>query len=521
MQMGGFAKDEKTRWCYLALVAFMILLSVTLVVLDHLEPGGRRVARIDGLDPPYYFANSHSMLFDHDSDLMNELARVPASQGPWIFKGTGLPETRWPIGYSILSMPFLGAGTVLDALVGNPADGYSNYAILGYTLSNTILTGLGLIALFTFLNGLGSLWGVSSPAYALIATLAVFFGTTVGFYSFSNMSHASTVFASSLFLACWWKVRESTDVKGWLLLGIVGGLLSICRIQEVYFVGAPFLFDIADREFFRKFRPWFFSRIAYVSAAALCWVPQVLQWKIIYGKFITNPYGEAMVRYKSQYHTDWMHFPPPYIPNVLFSSINGWFIWTPLCFLGVCGLIYGLFRFGRVYFPWLFVIALQVALIASTEDWNGADSFGARYLTSSTTLVGMGLVTILYATKHWKSWAVVGLATAFCLFTSLFAVQFRLDLIPRIERLTPAEVFTDKLRILQVIRQKQAVREASTVLQSAPQKAVEILERAAAEYGEGRSVLTALGEAYRTNGQQKEAESADRRLDRLMQSRMW
>ena len=513
MRLGDPSPASRARLCYLALALFTLALVVAFIAIDTLAPAGRRLAKVAGVDPPDYFSVSHSVLFDHDFDLSNEWAVNPPADSIWtrVSKVTGHPASAHPIGYPLLAMPFLAAGTAVDRLAGNPADGYSRFAMLGYCLTNVVLTGLGMIALFYFLLDVsGELWGHRAPGFPLLATIAVFFGTSVAYYTFSQMSHAATFFATSLFLSCWWKIRESTAIKGWLLLGLFGGILSITRWQEVFFAGAPFLFDLANKKLYSHFRLFLRSRLAYVAVILLCWVPQLMEWKFMYGKYLANPVGEGFWR-----------FPLPYVPQVLFSSQNGWFLWTPLCFLGACGLVYGLLRFGRVFLPWLIVIALDITLISSTPSPEGADAFSIRYLTSCAALIALGLLVLLNSTRRWMRWTVVSLSTLCCLFTCLFAVQFRLDLIPRHERLTAAELFTDKLRLLQVNRQKHAADQAEDLVkQGNAQAAIQVLEQASARYGQGRYILTAMRDAYRAGGDAAKAENANRQLDHLLQSRL-
>jgi hypothetical protein len=514
---GGFISGgSRTGLAYVVLGVFSVLLIAGFVVADRLAPAGRRLAKVAGIDPPAYFAVSHSVLFDHDFDLSNEFRRYPSDDNPWtkVRPETGRPGSAYAIGYSLLAMPFLGAGTLLDAVAGNPADGYSRFAVLGYCLTNLILTCLGLMVLFGLLQQVSALWGVSGQRatwYALFATGAVFFGTSVAYYGFSHMSHASTFFCASLFMACWWKVRERTDVRGWALLGLFGGLLSICRWQEMFFVAAVFLFDLTDKTLWSRFLPWLRSRAAYLGIVALCWIPQLLEWKSIYGKFFSNPYGNVP------------DFPPPWVPQVLFSTRNGWLFWTPLALVGVCGLLYGLAKAGRVFLPWLVVIALEVTLVsASSATWHGGDAFGCRYMTSSAPLVALGLITILCVANRSIRLITICVTAVCCLFTSLFAVQTRLDLIPRGERLTAAECFTDKLRILQVRRRKVAVQQARNYLQQgSADAAVRTLERAADLYGSDREVWNVLRTAYRAAGRTAQAENADQQWQRVMQSRLW
>jgi hypothetical protein len=505
-----------TRLCYLVLGLFTILLMTSFVLLDHLAPIGRRLSKVTGVDPPAYFGVCHALLFHRDFDLSDEFERVKPDDSLWtaVRKETGHRGSSYAIGYSVVAIPFLAAGTALDALVGNPADGYSYFAILGYCLANVILTCIGLTALFTFLHDTAGLWGVSGPrsaVYALFVTGAIFCGTSVGYYAFSQMSHASTFCCGSLFLACWWKVREGTDVRGWAVLGLIGGVLSICRWQDVFYLGAPLLFDLLDGGL-RGVLPRLRSRAIYAGVIALCWIPQFLEWKYMYGRFFLIPQGEGFIV-----------LPPHFIPQVLFSSQNGWFFWTPLALLGFCGLLFGAVKVTRVFLPWIVVIALEVALIGSLPiTWHGGDSFSSRYLTSCVPLISLGLVTLIYAASGLMRAIVAVVAVACCLFAVLFAIQFRLDLILRHDRLTAAECFTDKLRLLQVKRRKLAVQQAETLLaQGSAAAAVQTLESAEKAYGDNRDLLSALSKAYRASGREADAEHAEKQWEILMQSRLW
>src|SRR5262249_17642843 len=157
----------------------------------------------------------------------------------------------------------------------------------------------------------------------------------VAYYAFSQMSHAATFFCSSLFLAWWWEIRERTTWRSWALLGLIGGLLSISRWQEMFFVFSPFVFDVTGKDMWRDFGAWLRSRSVYLGVVALCWIPQLMEWKAIYGKWLANPYGSVLA------------IPPPWLGQVMFSSQNGWFFWTPLALAGVLGMIVGLVKFGR------------------------------------------------------------------------------------------------------------------------------------------------------------------------------
>ena len=365
-----------------------ILLAVFFLIVDGMAPAGRKLAKIGGDDPPMYFDVCHALLFHGSFDLTPEFRRMKPTEDSAtpVSPITGHQTSPFPVGYSILAIPFLAAGTVADAIAGNPADGFSHYAVLFYCLTNVVLTGLGLIALFAFLYQVASSFNGVPPAraniLALAATCAVFFGTSVAYYAFSEMSHAATFLTGSAFLAWWWRVRERTDVRSWAILGLLAGAVSIARWQDIFFAGAPLLFDLmTGGSALRRIR----SRMVYAAAIALCWVPQMLEWKFMFGKYLTVPQGSGF-----------FVFPPPFIPNVLFSSEHGWFTWTPLALIGVMGLIAGAIQAPRAFTPWIAAVALEVGLIASLPlTWHSGPAFGNRYMTSSAPVIGLGLLFLL------------------------------------------------------------------------------------------------------------------------------
>jgi len=492
----------------------MVLLAAVFVVGDWMAPAGRRLAKIDGDDPPMYFDVCHALLFHGSFDLAPEYLRVrPAADlvTP-ISPITGHRTSPFPIGYSILAIPFLAAGTVVDAIAGNPADGFSHYAVLSYCLTNVVLTGLGLIGLFTFLYEAASSWDGVSPAraniLALATTFAVFFGTSVGYYAFSEMSHAATFLTGSVFLAWWWRVREQTDVRSWAILGLLAGAVSLARWQDIFFVGAPLLCDLMAGWSAISLR--IRSRVVYAAVIALCGVPQMLEWKFMFGKYLTVPQGASF-----------FVFPPPFIPNVLFSSEHGWFIWTPLALIGLLGLIAGAMQAPRVFAPWIAAIALEVGLIASLPlTWHGGPGFGNRYMTSSSAVIGLGLLFLLCRSARPVRILVATVAAVCCVFSVLFAVQFRLDLIPKLDRLTPAELFADKLNMFQVRRQTLAAQQADNLIfGGAPAQAVKILQAAADPPNPG--VLSELTKAYRAMGQETKAQETEKRLHELLGTRLF
>jgi hypothetical protein len=495
--------------------AFTLATLAAFVALDRIAPAGRPLVKIRGEDPVNYFDIAHSVLFDRDFNLNNEYERMPPDGRSWTRSqpGTGLPGSPWGLGYSLLEIPLLALGTGVDALAGNAADGYSHWAIFFYCIGSAIMTGLGLAALFVLLRDVGESLGLAEDSrrsgLALFVALAVFFGTNVGYYAFSEMSHASTFLFASLFLLCWWRARDSDSWRRWLLLGGVGGFLSICRWQDVLYLGGPFLYDLWRRDRLTKL-VWWRNRVLFAAGIALCWWPQAMEWKAIYGKYVTIPQGGGI-----------FSFPPAHMRQVLLSSQNGWFVWTPMTLLGAVGLFVGASRAARVFAPWIVVLALQLAVVGSVPFWSGVESFGARYMLSNTPLIALGLIAIFASSGAWLRRGLALACILCCVFTSIFAIQFRFSLVPQATTLTSSELLTDKLRLDRAWQRRQAANQArQSLAKGDPAEAVRILEGTLA-LGEDRSVDECLVAAYRAAGDNARAEAAESRYRRFLDSRLY
>lgn len=501
--------------CLRIILAFSITLTIAFVSLDRLAPAGRRLVKIRGEDPVAYFGIAHSVLFDRDFNLNNEYARMPPDGRFWTATRpeTGLPGSPWGLGYSLLEVPLLALGTGVDAIAGNPADGYSQWAVFFYCIGSLLMASGGMTALFVLLRSAGDFLQAGqserNSAWALFVAFAVFFGTNVGYYAFSQMSHSSTFLFAALFLAIWWRVRESERVRDWLMLGLAGGFLSICRWQDVLYLGGPLLFDLfgAGR---LKWPAWLRNRLVYAAGIGLCWVPQILEWKAIYGKYLTIPQGGGI-----------FSFPPPHMLQVLFSSQGGWFVWTPIALLGAAGLAIGAVRFPRVYLPWIIVLVLQTAVVGSVWFWHGAESFGARYLLSSTPLIGLGIMTALILAPVPLRRGLAVVCFVCCVFTSVFAVQYRFDLVPTETTLTFSELVTDKLRLPAVKERKAAARQALELLTAGDSESAIRILRGAQSLGEDRTVDQYLEKAYRAAGNTAEADAAALRSRKFLDSRLY
>ena len=188
-----------------------------------------------------------------------------------------------------------------------------------------------------------------------------------------------------MFLAHWWKIRFTNTPRSWLVSGSSGRLpfhlplagRRVCRgtisIRSAWAKnGSRIRFHGCE------------ARLVYCVGLLVCWTPQMAQWKIIYGKYVTLPQGGGL-----------FSFPPTHMLSVLFSSQNGWFMWTPLVFVGSGGSVFALPNHARDFCPGSYPRSIEWTVVGSMYWWHGMDSFSARYMLSATPLVALGLAALM------------------------------------------------------------------------------------------------------------------------------
>jgi hypothetical protein len=485
------ALEARPLWVICVLGTVLVL---ALLLADRARPGGRPILKISGVDPISYFSVTHSLLFDRDLDLRNQYDRMIAVRGHgsgWFatVPETGRPGSPFAIGYSLLALPFLALGHAGDVLTGGPADGYSGLALACFFLANVFYTALGLALLFLFYRDAGG----ARPGVALGVALALWPATTLAYYSFSPMSHATSFFATSLFLWSFWRARDCESVSRWLGFGAAAGLMFLVRWQDVVFGLVPLAFEV---ERLRRARPRFpapvvRARLAFAAAFALAILPQLLEWKTIYGSFLAVPQGP-----------DFFELPPRHVLQVLLSSNHGWFTWTPITLLGVAGLAFGLRQQRLLAGSALLAIAAQVLLIGSLSyNWNGQGGFGMRILTSAVPLTGLGVVFLLAHERALvrRAAALAGLASV--LWALAFGAQYRLDLVPKNDWLTASELVLDKVAFSRAWARRDAARAAEAELEEGrPARAREIATAAIESHGASDRLQRLLLEVSRKDG---------------------
>jgi len=405
-----------------------VLLAVFLLTLPLVTP------RIRGADEIEYFSYLRSLVFDGDLEFGNEYQhfydRDP--QGLAGFKATFLDRREKDTGYHINFGPLGSAllwsplylvthgGVLLARALGAavPADGFSRPYEAAACYASAVY---GLLGLLLVRHALCRFAGVSDAA-ATLTTLGLWLGTPVVYYTTlaPGFSHATSLFAVSLTLWLWLRVREQGGTAGdWARIGLAGGLAGLVREQDALFLLAPGL-DLLWRSRHGA-RRVLINASAMALAAVVAFVPQLLAYRVLNGHF--KPSGHVGQK---------MNYLSPHFFQVLFDPGHGLFFWSPLLLVAAVGLVAtvlkrrdgrGLLLGGALLF--------QVWINGAVESWTQAGAFGSRRFVAATLVFAWGLAPVMSAVARHARGAAWALLAACVWWNGSLMVQFGLRLMDR------------------------------------------------------------------------------------------
>jgi hypothetical protein len=341
------------------------------------------------------FLMSRSTVFDGDWNFDNDLKRFgdPWNQARTPTGRKGIPH---PIGPSLVWAPVLalaqGAAVVANVFGADiPLHGYTPWHQRIVFLT-TVVFACGAI-LFGRRAAQRVIGGAWSPSYAAIGILL---GTSLLFYAtyMPSYGHAMDAFACAAFLFYWIASLGRRDLGRWIRLGVLLGLATLVRIQELA-LGVVVAIEIVwqlvpvlrerDAGWRREALAWVGGGALVLAITVVLFIPQLVAWQVVYGDWKGIPQGP---RYTRLGH--------PMILETLFSSRNGWLLTTPIAYLGVIGLFL-LPRTARlVALGLVAVVVTQVYLASTIFDWWGSSSFGQRRLCNLTLPLVVGMAAFVW-----------------------------------------------------------------------------------------------------------------------------
>ncbi|HEU4735107.1 MAG TPA: glycosyltransferase family 39 protein [Kofleriaceae bacterium] len=341
-----------------------------------------------------------------DGHMMYLMARSTALDGDWWFDNdlarfgdpwrqrttrTGRKAIAHPIGPALVWTPLIWiaqAGAVIANLAG------AGIQLHGYTLwhqrfvfLSSALFGCGAVLLGAWLARrlLGGRWAATYGA------IAVLLGTSLTYYAtyMPSYAHAMDAMACAAFLFTWAITVGRSDRRRWLVLGVLLGLATLVRVQELA-MGVVVALEVVvetvrRRGRWREVASWWLGGAATLAVTLIVFAPQLLEWHLVFGKLTELPQGARYTRLEA-----------PMIGELLFAPRNGWFSTTPVAYAAVLGLVVLPRRARLVAAGLVAAVAIQVYLNSTILDWWGSAAFGQRRLCSVSLPLVVGLASLLW-----------------------------------------------------------------------------------------------------------------------------
>jgi hypothetical protein len=301
-----------------ALLVALLVALVAMLCLDRPLIAGDSFAHLMWLD---------SIAMDGDLALENQVAKFAMLDAAHVYRDE--QQVRWtspiPLGAAVLLAPFYRLASWLDALPSlrvNDAH-FTEIQGLPFAYSLCIMLGANLYMLVAVVLGYHLARRFASPRLAALATVAIYLGTPLLFYTTVEPlnAHGAAAFSATLLAFLWlrvraWRPRKTwRDVLPWSWVGLSAGLAAMCGWQMAL-MAVPVGLELLLHGRWRKV-------LAFVTGfVLLAWVGPYSGWLLSGSPSIALPLAFAPLR-------AW---------RALVSSSDGLFPWSPVTLLALVGL---------------------------------------------------------------------------------------------------------------------------------------------------------------------------------------
>lgn len=321
---------------------------------------------------------------------------------------------QYPIGMAIFYLPAFLVGHGIAIFSGYPADGLSAPYEWSMIIEHFLFVFAGLYWFRKLM-----LHYFSDKLTAVLLILLVF-GTNY----FAQEYHAVSSPHIYLFaLRCAFLLQtirwhnQPSKINGFIL-GLLLGIITICRVTEVLIVILPVLWNVASLEELKiKVRTVLKenrSSLAFAFMGVLIAVsPQLIFWKIVSGEFFYYSYRNA---------GEGLDLLEPHTLNFLFSFRKGWFVYSPLMIFSCFGFLSLKRANPKLFVPLLVFTVLNIYIISSWSCWWYGGGFGQRPMVQSYGLLFIPFGYFL--SNVWNNRKLVRMMIAlfcfFCIALNLF-----------------------------------------------------------------------------------------------------
>jgi hypothetical protein len=318
---------------------------------------------------------------------------------------------KYFIGESVLAAPFFLVAHLTAKISGQPADGFSLLYMIAVTIASIFYSCLGLFFLMRFFRRTGM-----RDRHITFILFLVYWATNLSEFAMwePSMSHAYSFAMVSAFIYVAQSLFLSFRKKDLLWLGFLLGLITIIRPVNILVVLLlPFL--AGNKETFFLFLKNYIRNPLWLIGSKLVFIAvifiQLLAYKIQSGHW-----------YVYAYTKEGFNFAKPHFWQCLFSYTNGAFVYVPLLFICLLGIIpvlrKNLFR-GISFLVFFFIL---IWVISSWWYWTYAGAYGMRPLVEFIPVFAILLGELLLSIGTILRWT-----SALVVFLPLTALlQFQL-----------------------------------------------------------------------------------------------
>lgn len=370
-------------------------------------------------DGVFYYGWLHSVVFDHDINLSNQLEYF--SQYDFysdkftrekILTVTEHSPNPYAFGTAILWGPF-----VLFAHGFNAAanffgcdffdlNGYSAIYVFSVNFASWFF---GMVSVLIIYKMLLYYFDAKTSIFAIIG---LWLATPWVYYQFfePSMSHAASLMMISVFLLSTIRVIHDQKVSC-VALGVIVFLMISVRWQNILFIFAALpLLSYYNSLFIKRV-----FVVVTIFAMGAFFLLQSIAWKIVYGAYILIPQGSDFVG-RSFYFLD-----------TIFSTNRGLLVWSPIFICALAGIYYLFKKDKYIAISCVMAFIFQWFLNSVLSDPGGGDAFGGRRFIGVIPFLALSLGA--FAEKVWSKKVVVALV--FLIFWNIILMQnYRINNIP-------------------------------------------------------------------------------------------
>lgn len=307
----------------------------------------------------------------------------------FIFKTPNGSVNKYYAGTAIAMAPFFGIGYLKAMYNHDPPDGYSPPFQKAISIAGLFYLCIGLFFLSRFLL----LYEIRSGIICITLLLLVF-GTNLLMYAvyLPSFSHIYSFAFVAIFLCSAKNILSGIKSKMniFLLAFSFAMLLLIRPTNGIVLFALPFLAGSWER--FKAFLQWIFQLKNILIAGFTFFVITGIQlylWEVQTGELIVW-----------SYKNEGFYFLHPQIGRVLFSFRKGFFVYTPLALLSLCGLC-RIYKKSKFQFYWITIFYLLLIYITSAWwCWYYGPSFGQRNFVDFYAVNALLLALLIQEIKY-------------------------------------------------------------------------------------------------------------------------